>query len=127
MNKEWLYFRQSGPIYGEASAAVRWENTIGPWFEEQGFTRGENERCIFYHPDRDLLVLLYVDDVYADGDEDDIQWIFDALDKRFTCKPAEWLAVGQPLDYLGQEVILTPTHVHLSMFSYIHDLSLIHI
>lgn len=122
VTKEWMYFRQHGPIYGEASAAVRWENTIGPWFEEQGFVRGSNERCVFYHEERDLIVLLYVDDVYADGDEDDIAWIFDLLDSRFTCKPAEWLTEATPLDYLGQEVILTDTHIHLSMYSYIQDM-----
>ena len=37
---EMLYFRQDVPIYGEASAPVRWENTIAPWLEEQGFERG---------------------------------------------------------------------------------------
>ena len=31
---EILYFRQDGPIYGEASAPARWENTIAPWLEE---------------------------------------------------------------------------------------------
>ena len=31
---EWHYYRQTGPIYGEASAPVRWENTVAPWLEE---------------------------------------------------------------------------------------------
>ena len=44
------------------------------------------------------------------------------MDERFACKETEWLAVGEDLDYLGQEVILTPTHLHLSMFKYIQDL-----
>ena len=35
---------------GEASAPIRWENTVAPWFEEQGFIRGDNEPCAFYHP-----------------------------------------------------------------------------
>ena len=30
-----------------------------------GFDRGENDRCIFYHPERDLLLLLYVDRVIS--------------------------------------------------------------
>jgi len=44
LTKKWIYFKQSGPIYGEASAPVRWENTITPWLIEQGFVRGEFER-----------------------------------------------------------------------------------
>ena len=47
---------------------------------EQGFIRGENEPCVYHHPDRDLLLLLYVDDVLADGEETDIQWFSQAID-----------------------------------------------
>ena len=68
-----LYFRQDGLIYGEASAPVRWENTIAPWLEEQGFERGKNEKSVFYHKERDLLLLLYVDDCLVDGQEEDIK------------------------------------------------------
>ena len=69
----WNYYRQSGPIYGEVSAPKRWEDTIAPWFESMGFKRGENERSCFYHEGRDLLILLYVDDCLADGDEADVK------------------------------------------------------
>ena len=50
---EILYFKQNGPIYGEASAPVRWENTIGPWLEEQGFERENNEKSVFYNKEQD--------------------------------------------------------------------------
>ena len=62
------YYQQSGPIYGEAATPVLWERTIAPWLEDQGFRRGENERSIFWHPDKDLLLLLYVDDCLVDGE-----------------------------------------------------------
>ena len=55
---KWHYYRQSGPIYGEASAPVRWENTLAYWLEEEaGFTRGENEPSVYYHEERGLLVM----------------------------------------------------------------------
>ena len=38
--KELEYSRQRGPVYGEAGAPVRWENTLAPWLEDEGFTRG---------------------------------------------------------------------------------------
>ena len=79
VSRVWNYYRQSGPIYGEVSAPKRWEDTIAPWFESMGFVRGENERSCFYHADRDLLVLLYVDDCLADGDAADVEWIFTEL------------------------------------------------
>jgi hypothetical protein len=121
LSGQWMYYRQSGPIYGEASAPVRWEDTVAPWFEEQGFVRGENERSVFYHPERDLLLLLYVDDCLCDGMEDDINWLFDLMDQRFECKPAEWLAPDQPLDYIGMEVEMDNDRIYLSMRKYIEQ------
>ena len=72
----WNYYRQIGPtyVYGEVSAPKRWEDTIAPWFESMGFVRGENERSCFYHKERDLLIVLYVDDCLADGDAADVQY-----------------------------------------------------
>ena len=94
ISKEKLYFRQLGPIYGENSAPARWEQTIVPWLtSEDGtrdlvsggfkFVRGDNEQCAFYHPDRDLLLLLYVDDLLCDGEEEEIQWFIARLKNRF--------------------------------------------
>ena len=119
---KWEYYRQSGPIYGEASAAKRWEDTIAPWLEEQGFIRGENERCVFHHPEKDLFVALYVDDVFADGEEADINWFFDKLDKRFKCKEAEWLTRSEPLDYLGMTVGINHDSIYISMHRYIQNM-----
>jgi hypothetical protein len=118
---DWEYYRQSGPIYGEASAPVRWEQTIAPWLEEQGFTRGENERCVFYHADRDLLVLLYVDDVMADGEPADVDWVFELLAERFQCKDADYITAGTPQDYLGMVIGIDEDNLFLSMATYIDN------
>ena len=44
--KEWRYFKQSGPIYGEKSAQRRWEDTMAPWYESTGFVGGKNEPSV---------------------------------------------------------------------------------
>jgi hypothetical protein len=118
---EWEYYKQSGPIYGEASAPVRWEQTIAPWLEEQGFVRGENERCVFYHADKDLLVLLYVDDVMADGEPADVEWIFELLAERFLCKDADYITADSPQDYLGMVIGIDEDRLFLSMATYIDN------
>ena len=133
LTKEWEYYRQLGPIYGEASAPVRWENTITPWLTDEdqkdpeveppmGFTRGDNEPSVFYHEEKDLLVLLYVDDVLVDGEEADVKWFFDRLGDRFQCKEEEWLSEQSPLDYLGMEIIQKDGRLHLSMYKYIQSM-----
>lgn len=117
----WVYYRQSGPIYGEASAPVRWEDTIAPWFADQAFERGENEPCVFLQPDRDLLCLLYVDDTFADGEQEDIEWISELMDERFECKELEWLVPLKPMDYLGMDIQHDENYTYLSMYRYIRS------
>jgi hypothetical protein len=117
---KWRYFRQSGPIYGEPSAVIRWEDTIAPWFEETGFVRGKNEQCAFLHEERDVLSLLYVDDNLLDGEEDDIKWAAAKLDERFDCKDLDWLSPGpSALDYLGMEISQDAIYTYINMRVYI--------
>ena len=118
---EWMYFKQYGPIYGEASAPVRWETTIAPWLESIGFTRGKNEPGVFYHFEKDLLILLYVDDIYAEGFDEDVNWVFYELGERFDCKDADFIVPGSTNDYLGMGVIHKDDRLHLSMESYIDN------
>ena len=44
------YYRQTGCIYGEVSAPMRWQETLAPWIESLGFIQGANEPCAFYIP-----------------------------------------------------------------------------
>ena len=98
---------------------MRWENTLIPWLEEQGFTRGQNEKSVLYHEERDIVLLVYVDDVLADASRDNVDWIFDLMDKRFKCKDSDFLSEDTPLDYVGIEVEKTKTHIVMHMKKYI--------
>jgi hypothetical protein len=119
LTHKWRYFKQSGPIYGEPSAVIRWENTIAPWPENEDFERGCNEPCAFHHKDRDLVDLLYFDDNLYDGEEDDIQWASDRLDARFQCTEIDWLTEDSPIVHLGMQVSKTNFHRCISMHDYI--------
>ena len=85
------FFRQRGPVYGEASAPIRWEDTFCPYLEDEGFDRGEHDPCAFYHQQRDLVDLLWVDDNMLDGEEDQIEWASERMDSRFKCKGLVWV------------------------------------
>lgn len=120
VTKKREYYRQTGPIYGEAGAPVRWENTIAPWLVEEGFTRGANEPAVFYHEDRDVLLLTYVDDLLYDGEEDEVKLCDERLEHRFDCKDTEWLEADMtPLDYLGMHLLQSTETLYLSMEAYI--------
>ena len=82
ITNEVMYYRQHAPIYGENSAPVHWENTLFPFLTDGkkdgvqveetflNFERGENEPCVLYLKERDLVVLVYVDDILAVDSEE---------------------------------------------------------
>ena len=121
ITSKWHYYEQSGPIYGEASAPARWENTLAPWIESKGFHRGHNEPAVFWHPTRDLLLLTFVDDTLIDGYQSDIDWFLREIRTRFDCKDEEYLRPGQSLDYLGMEISLHNGNIHICMKKYIEN------
>jgi hypothetical protein len=104
---EMMLFVQYGPLYGERSAPMAWENTIAPFIESLGFIRDKNDLCVFYHPTTDMIVLLYVDDIYMDGMSEDVDTFYDQLSTRFECQAIQILKEKEPLDYLGTEISMT--------------------
>lgn len=123
---EWMWFEQSGPIYGENSAPSMWgEKTLAPYLtSEEGckLVRGDNHKGVYYSKQRDLLVLTYVDDFLMDGEEDDILWMDGMIDKKFKSKPLEWVVENVPIDYIGMEILLTKERLFLSMEKYIEKM-----
>ena len=120
LTKQWRYYKQSGPLYGEKSATKRWEDTIAPWYESIGYQRGENEPCAFHGENSDSLVLLYTDDNFIDADEGDIKWTAEQLDDRFDCKDIEWLQPGVEIDCLGMQLFQTDDFTGFHLEKYIH-------
>ena len=117
-----LYYRQLGPIYGEAGAPIRWENTLVPWLESIGFDRGCNEPCVFHHRTRDLVALTWVDDVYADGDGPDFDWFMDLMRERWDCKDPDVLGPEAPIDFVGIEVTEDADYTYINSGVYVEKL-----
>ena len=117
-----LYYRQLGPIYGEAGAPIRWENTLVPWLESIGFERGCNEPCVFLHRKRDLVALTWVDDVYADGDAPDFDWFMNLMRERWDCKDPDVLGPDTPIDFVGIEASEDNDNTYLNSGVYVEKL-----
>ena len=113
------FFRQLGPIYGSNSAPKYWEETLHPWLTSIGFVQGKNEPCLFRHPELDVTLATYVDDLLALGPRANVAKVMDMVAERFKCKDTVWLGEGQPLDHLGMCFFETKTHTCLSMSNYI--------
>ena len=116
---ETIYFKQLGSLYGETSAPALWERTIATWIQDQGFIRGRNDPCCFYHSQRKLRITLYVDDLKMIGKREQIFWFHELLIKRFETRELIWLNPGITQDYLGMEVSMDDgMNVYVSMQSY---------
>jgi hypothetical protein len=116
------HYRQHGPIYGEASAPIRWEDTLAPELEDAGFSRGQNQPTVFLHEDRDLAALIYVDDGLADGiNDEEIAYFCTAMEDAFDCKETVFLKEYKRMDFLGMEISMDREFLYLSMVAYIEN------
>ena len=118
LSGEWLYFRLLGPMYGQRSAPRRWEDTLAPWLESQGFERGENEPSVFYRASDDTTILVCVDDLLIDGDDACVKQFLVDLNNKFECNQPVFLTQENPIDFIGIIISLTPSKIQLSMEPY---------
>ena len=116
------WFRQYGVIYGSCSAPARWQATLHPWIESQGFIAGKNEPCAFYNPKTKVLLESFVDDLIGRGPDAHVREFMKALAVRFKCKPPNYLTPDTPLDHLGMTFFRTEKGTYLSMENYINTM-----
>ena len=119
------YYRLKGPLYGQKSAPIRWEETLVEWLTSKaGFARGENEPCSFYRPRRDpddeddMQLVLYVDDILAGGNLKDLKQFFNELHERFPLRDIHWLTKSTPIDYIGMIISRDDENIYITMEEY---------
>lgn len=110
-------FQLLGPLYGQRSASRRWHKTIARWLTDEGYVQGRNDPCVFYKPDVDHLVILWVDDVLSHGVDAVTAEFYKRLDKKFgICEPT-YLTDETPLDFvsfiISQETIDGKTYRYM--------------
>ena len=125
------YYRQLISVYGSCSASARWETTFSSWLctpESEGgpgLVRGMNEPSAYYHPGRDLLMVLYTDDQLLDGYREDIEWYYSLLRARFKIKEPKWLSPDNPIDHLGVGIFMDESHTYMTMQNYIRSMNIV--
>ena len=61
-------------LYGFRKAASEWERFYAHKMEEAGFCRGVGCPVLFYHPLRDLAMVVHGDDFILCGMDEDLRW-----------------------------------------------------
>ncbi len=70
-------------MYGTRDAAQNWEREYESAFINLGFQQGKSSPCLFYHPDKDLRVVVHGDDFTFLGDDSNLKWITEELKKVY--------------------------------------------
>ena len=98
-------FKLLGPIYGQRSAPRAWYETLSKFLTvDLGYIQGENEPCLFVHPETGLTMVIHVDDILCRGSQKDSDEFYRKLGERFQCKDPEFLTPGSYLTFTGMDI-----------------------
>ena len=73
-------------LYGFRPAASAWERLYAGKLEGVGFVRGKSCGVVFYHPERDVSLVVHGDDFTFCGVEEELQWIKGLMAQWFEIK-----------------------------------------
>ena len=102
-------------VYGLCDAPRRWYKRILSFFSQRGFQVCPKDPCLFFHSEKTLYVVIYVDDMLlAATHRDDLKWISNEFKQEFNLNETNILD-----KYVGFEVECTSKGVFLSCNKYI--------
>ena len=117
-------------VYGTRDAGKIWEDTYTQVLLAMGFEVGASNPCVFWHPGKDISIVVHGDDFTALGDDQSLDWYEGELKKSFEIKVRGRLGEGCPgaqqikilnrivtLDSEGLTYEADPRHTDLLMSS----------
>ena len=82
-------------LYGTRDAPQNWEYSYSEFMTTgMGFQRGRYSSRVFYHPTREMRVVVHGDDFTVLGYEEDLMWSRSGIQNRFECKLRGMLGPG---------------------------------
>ena len=81
-------------VYGTRDAGRIWEDTYTQVLVSLGFEIGVSNPCVFYHPKRDISIVVHGDDFTALADDDNLNWYENKLRESFEIKVRGRLGEG---------------------------------
>ena len=77
------YWRASGALYGQREAPRRWRRTLREWVLKKGMRPSERDDDAYFG--KDLVILVFVDDILALGLRTATEWFMRELKERLRC------------------------------------------
>ena len=69
-------FQLLGSLYGQVDGSMRFYETMHKYLTDEGFVRGDNDYCIYMHPETKIRLALHVDDYLVRGERDKLEQFF---------------------------------------------------
>jgi len=74
-------------LYGLKQAARDWNETCVVELQKLGFIQSDSDLCLLTHPERGIILLVYVDDILLGAKKlENIRWFMDEFSKVFKIK-----------------------------------------
>jgi hypothetical protein len=109
-NHKILRLRKS--LYGLKAAGRNWYVVLKQYLTSQGLSPTVSDPCLYTNSSHNLFVGTWVDDLLIIGNDNEIRRFMHNLSNRFGQDGVKDL--GQPTDFLGIQLSITPTTVKLS-------------
>ena len=103
-------------LYGTRDAPLAWLTVVKSDMKEMGFKECKVTNGVFTHPERDLRVVVHVDDFLISGEGHQLQWFRDQLTQKYELKVqvAGWgHGDDRELQFLGRVIRFTQTGIEL--------------
>ena len=116
-----LVMRLKRALYGCIQSARLWYDTIKNTLESMGFVANPRDNCVFRNDTTDVIVVLYVDDLFITANSDaDIANVTDSLNSIFT--NGLTVHTGQRHSFLGMDFDFSSRgRVDVKMTGFIDD------
>ena len=103
-------------MYGTRDAALNWTTEYSNTLIESGYIQGQSNGCLFYHPGRDVAIMVHGDDFVAVGSDEGLADARASIEGKYKLK-VETLGSGkgctQEVRILNKIVRYTPTGIEL--------------
>ena len=103
-------------LYGTRDAPLSWLTVVKNGMKEMGFSECKVTNGVFTHPERDIRVVVHVDDFPLSGEHHQLSWFQDQMPKKYELKvqTVGWSqGDNRELQFLGRVIRLTQTGIEL--------------
>lgn len=91
---------------GTRDAAQNWEEELGECFIQMGLKKGTASPCVYRHHARGVELAVHGDDVTAQGNIDDLEWLIKAMRAKYDIKTQ---LIGERADLAKEARVLNRT------------------